>query len=312
MTSTQTATKESRTRRKSRFSGIPLQGMESVKGALQTFAAGKTNSSYATNDKLIRDSEAGAMIHMFKTVLFDSNSQDMFMNRLFAGIQQGMDKNGRFHVHYDYDGQGRFFKTSVTVKRIDVENDIYLLSLNAAYVGSQIEDELAKYLGVEQGLNWVAVEVDFPTQDRTFRFDFEEIINTAKQALPEISKIGEAEVTAEYVLDSITARSQFEEVAGNALLLMTDNYKLTVGPADVARANEYVKGKLVENWKREGSILTGPIRNSYDEPPVPLTPQIGFAISPVGEDKYDTNPVIDPAVKQQMYELADRIEKAFA
>ncbi len=121
--------------------GIILDNLDEVMGALRVYSGGSVVGSMATQHDLMntvgnRGGGMGALL-----LLMGKRDGSSFTERLTQNVIFGLKSNGRFYQHFDYDGEGTFFKTSVEVEKV---GDKYVLGLNAAYVGTQPEDKLAE------------------------------------------------------------------------------------------------------------------------------------------------------------------------
>jgi hypothetical protein len=153
-------------------SGIPLKGWESVKNALNIFASGASRGSRATEQHQMQavGESMGGFAAAFYAVAAPhmSGGSSSFVEKMLQEAEPAVQSRGRWSRSYDYDGQGSFFKTTVEVNRAD-KKDGYILQLNAAYVGNQVEEGLAEALGAERGLSWKNVAVEFEPAGTQFK-----------------------------------------------------------------------------------------------------------------------------------------------
>lgn len=313
MSNQATATEESRVTKRICCDGIPLKGIDNVKGALQAFATGRVPSANATQNQLTKDiaAEHGGMgvgLLLLSGALFNPKQEDAFLSRLFNKIESDLKTRGMSSNSFDYDAMGtKFFKSSVNVKTYDKENDIYLLKLNAAYVGGKVEDDLAEALQIDQALSFIDVTIKFPTTTGKFRFDFAEILATLKGVV-----FMDEDVTAESILDDMFTTDSYNDLKKSATLFQNDNISISLCISDVEGPVKYGNGEAKLLWKRDGTVVTGPVHPGYSDPPKALIPSITVSISTVKEEGFSRIPTINPTIKAEMRNFADKIESAFS
>lgn len=288
---------------------IPLTGIETVKNAIRVFARGGTKGANATQNKLAAD--GGGIALMLKTIVEDGQD-DTFLTQMFAELDQAVAEGRNFHRSYDYDGVGSFFKTTIEVALVPGTEDTFLLQLNAAYVGDQVEEGLAAHLGIERGL-WrseVRLEIE-PLKDR-FAVDFETIMEALR---------GE-ELMFMYAGDVVVARFM-EEAAklydGRPRLQLFDGkYEiwLSLDSVSVASHYDYKTDKVL--WAGAGSVLSGPLsnRNEYvrDAEPEWATPTVVISVSPKQDatQSWRSLPTVDEDLKTMIREVAGSIASRMA
>lgn len=124
--------------------GIILDSLDEVAGALRVYASGSVLGSRATKQEQMdalssRGGGIGALL-----LLMGERDSSPFTERLTQKVVSELNSRGSFFQHFDYDGEGTFFKTFVEVKKVGKK---YVLGLNAAYVGSEPENKLAETFG---------------------------------------------------------------------------------------------------------------------------------------------------------------------
>lgn len=315
-------------------SGIPLSGFESVATALHTFASGTTRKARATQKDIeghfSRDHGAmGLGLYRLATSRVDRNS---FVNEMLQEAEPAVKGKGRWSRHYDYDGMGTsFFKTSVELTKLPDQADGYLLGLNAAYVGKQVEDGLADTLGVEQGLQWKGVRVVLQPEGQNFRISFDEIAQRLQPLYAELQPAPEPSNVRQRLSKAIKGKGEGSALTGETILqtiLTTDRYggdtnPFVLGVVDGVvvslnlgrvgdRFNWRNGNREQELWQTEGTVLTGPLAESYERQGELEPPSISITIGRYSEDRYDRLPAIDPHMKAKMNELASKIATAFS
>ncbi|MBI2798319.1 hypothetical protein HYX70_03435 [Candidatus Saccharibacteria bacterium] len=285
------------------LSGIPLEGIEAVRNALRLFASGQTAGSNATEKKLIQDGGVG--IALLKPLVEEMyGGDDRFLTDLFTKIDAGIEAVGSYSYHYDYDGVGRFFKTTVEVQKLD--DTWFLLHLSAAYVGDQVEVGLAESLQIDRAVQHIDVTAQVEPDSELVTFDFEVIsIN--------LTTIG-AECTSEQIVEQIMT----EERGGP--LRHFGRPRFQVGDYEVALS----LGGIVQPWQLEdempawqthASMMTGLRENkNRHEPEKPVeyeVPKINFNIGLATESSYSRSiPIITDDGKQAIRNLASNLATA--
>lgn len=293
--------------------GIPLPDFESVKGALQAFSEGRTAGSHAGKQEFVAN--GGGMIAMMLELVQSGSSR--FVDRLCDKIEADLSFRSNSHNSFDYEGPGPFFKCTVNVIRL--EDDSFLLSLSAAYVGNTIEQGLADYLGVQRGL-WrtsVSLKLD-AAQGDMFAIDFDPIMDKlGGTVLWTRNGHGVAKIIANGYMDSYSTVAYDAGVA----TLMGGDLRDTVDPSitdsqltvtigvDTSSVGEYYKNPFTVN----GSVLNGQLREDYDDPKVYIAPRVIITImgNPNESNRLDT-PVIDPAIQHRMRALASEVVAHFS
>ena len=143
--------------------------------ALNIFASGRSREAGATQDNLLGEAQkAGGDLAALLVLAASSRvDRNLFVTDMLAEAKSALDERGRWNRSYDYDGFGTsFLNTSVDIQKLPGAEDGYLLGLNAAYVGKEVEDGLAEALGVEQGLTWKVVTAVLEPEGERFRIDW--------------------------------------------------------------------------------------------------------------------------------------------
>lgn len=280
--------------------GIPLVGMDSVKSALQKFSDGVRGSN-ATTQQLATDGNPIAM--MMKMAYVDSGGEGSFLKELFADIEASLKKRDKYSRHYDYDGVGSFFKTTVEVTKLP--NNIFLLGLNAAYVGDKVEVSLAEALGVERALSWAATTIELPVVGNLFIADFVFIINALAKAIPLKG------LTAEKAVAMMTERKRLSDRNGAITVYESKDFTVTMVLDDVSRPMQYKAGNGTMVWKVNSNSILGPLHPDWVDESKVLKPLLKFTVSRTAPNAYDSVPFIDAEGKNAMRNLAEMIASAF-
>lgn len=317
-------------------SGIPLSGFDSVAAALHTFASGRSRGGRATQkdleDNLSRDHGAmGLGLYLLSTARIDRSG---FVNDMLQEAEPAVKgERGRWERHYDYDAMGTsFFKSTVEITRLSDQDDGYLLGLNAAYVGKQVEDGLAETLGVEQGLQWKGVNVILEPDGNNFRIDFDQIASRLQSLYSELepavepknlrqrvteavkgSGNGRSALTGESIIRTLLATNRWGGDTNSFVLGVKDGVEVSLSLGRVGDRFNWKNGnRNEEQWKTEGAVVTGSLAESYEEEGKLEPPAVTFTIRRYSEDRYDRLPAIDPAMKTTMSDLASKIAASFS
>lgn len=294
-------------------SGIPLLGWESVSNALNTFSTGKSRSSKVTRNDLERNAiQKGGPIGLF-LVMATTEDRSSFVERMLQEAKAGVDSRGRWERHYDYDGQGVFHKTSVGVQRLPELKDGYLLELNAAYVGKEVEDGLAETLGIEQGLQWKSVEVGLTPEGNQFKIDFTQVVYRLQSVTTGLTQPkGRQRISGLDVANYFMSTNEWAEPATNYVLGLQDEIEVTLNLGRVASRFEYSHGKIAaDNWRQEKSVISGHLEKDYEDKTKFISPSLVVLMKRFSKERYDRLPIIDPKMKATVNSLAERVADTF-
>lgn len=316
-------------------SGIPLKGWENVESALKVFESGAARKSNAVLDHEVKaygDAYGGLGAALF--LLGNSQGRGTFVDELLKEARPSVQNRGQWQRHYDYDGPGRFHKTSVEIKALPNLEDSYLLGLNAAYVGKDVEDGLAETLGVEQGLQWKSVNVELEPVGTNFRVNFDAVADRLKplyeeldpaptpelrgfrQRLVEVVR-GEQptekpEFTGEAIVRTLLATDEYTSGSNPFVLGVKDGVEVSLNLGRVGDRFNWRNGNRSEElWQVEGAVLSGPLAESYSDKGGLEIPSLTVSIKPFSEDRYDRLPAIDPEMKATMSDLTEKVAAAF-
>lgn len=327
------------------LSGIPLSGWENIRSALNAFASGKPRRSRATEDHNLK---AYTEMHPLAGMLFLQTNrrepENSFVDRLLKEAEPAVKERGRWSRSYDYDGQGSFHKTSVEIEDItpvdEKTNDgLYLLGLNAAYVGKGVEDGLAEYLGVEQGLQRKSVHVKLEPEGNQFAIDFDKVAQKLQPLLPQLHSETEAgpenfflnllsavikspetetALTGEEIVRQMLAADSYRSRDANPIVLGTkdikdDRVEVALELGRVGDRYDWRGGNRDrELWNIDGATVRGPLAQSYQEEGKPELPSLILTVRRAAQkDEYSRLPVVNPDVKTEMNLLANQIAALF-
>lgn len=289
--------------------GIPLKGWKSVRIALITYSQGHTASSQATRDNLIAaTAQVGGAMGLGIYSLFDHarGSASSFVMEMLEEAESALKSRDSWSRHYDYDGVGIFHKTSVDISILDRKEDLYMLEVSAAYVGTKPEAGLAEELGIPQALRRYSVIVQVRPEDAThFAFDFGEILQALKGVLNINSNIGK-EVAKHFVTGD-----RFHDAKPWPVYL-DEIVNVTLGTGRVENRFVYDEpGKARDTWTVDGSILHGLLDSSYEDQSKKEPPTFILTIGSAKQDRLGySQPVWDEDLKDQIDILSNQIAEA--
>ena len=288
--------------------GIALQGIDAVKTAIQTFYSGRVQGSDAKQASLMQD---GGLAGAFASVPLEqvhAGQKESWMDKRLEEMEQSLARRGFYRRHFDDDGVGPFLKTTVDVRPIPGEEQMYMLELNAAYAGDRVEKNLAAMLEIERGMASISVGKDMPVVADKCHIDFDKLLRRVQGVL-DVN-----DVSGEQVVAKILAHKPNDTPNGIVLGKCAANKNLTI-----ALSMECIGWRLdhpsfdVDLWSGEGSKLIVPVREEWEDRTKVLQPRVDFVIS-VAEPKKDvvgsSLPTFDAAIKREMGELAKELEQA--
>lgn len=291
---------------------IPLKGWESVRAALWMFATGVPKGAQATTKHQIDavakswSGEAFAMYIIGAPHLKGANNS--FVERLLTEAQEVLRDRERWSKHYDYDGMGSFFKTSVDIGYLNRAEDMYYIGIYAAYVGDEPEVGLAEALGIPRALMSASVTVQVEKlDDRHFGFDFEPFLRLLDPVL------ATERISGEEVCDQMMKVDRYGESKAAIVLFDESRLKVTLSPGRVENRFVYMQpGTPTDTWKVQGSRLTGLLHRSYEDPEKFDEPTLYLSITSAEQptSSYYSKPLYIPEEKQAALDLATRIAEA--
>jgi len=280
-------------------SGIPIKGLNTVKSVLEIFYSGRTKNSGATLGRLTRD--GGGIEAIFMRMMADTRDvKDRFLEAMFSEMESGLKARGIYSRSYDYDGVGPFFKTTVTVTEIDKKVELYLLQMHAAYVGNEVEKRLAEALNIERGLQWLRVGIEVKPVKGKFEIDFNDVMERV------IKINGIARISGEKAAKTFFVEDHFGNYC-NLTLMNAGKFIVDLCLEDVAQKVDYSGRQKKLTWSAKGSVLSGPLREDWNDKNKILNPVILFSIHSANERL----PILKTEIKEEVKVLADTIKAAF-
>lgn len=290
--------------------GIPLKGWKSVRIALLTYSKGQTASSRATQDNQVAAmTQVGGAMGLGIYALFEQarGPESSFVMEMLKEAESALKNRDSWARHYDYDGVGIFHKTSVDISILDRKEDLYMLEISAAYVGTQPEIDLAEQLGIPLALQRYSVIVQVESEDEThFAIDFGQI-------MPAISK-----------LYANNKRDSGQEIASHFMsgdkyhdpkpwpLYIDEKTSFTLAPGRVEQRFVYEKpGEPIDTWENEGSILRGLLDTSYEDRSKKVPPSFVLTLTNKQTDYLGhSKPIWDEKFKRNIEILSGQIADA--
>jgi len=287
------------TRRKEYWMGIPLTGFDEVKAALALYMNGVRGAHDALGEAT-RGGDGGGMLFAFKT-LAENGRGDKFLERLYDALKPAADPKGRGRAvkDYDWDGVGPFTKTAVELQSLDRASDLYMLGLHAAYVGRKGEIGLAEALKRERCLRWAEIDLHLEPIGNQFKIDFDAALEPIRDLLFPATT-GEAVAQHFFEADDksfvLLRRANLNVMMRHQWLSSRLNYDVKARPAPL-------------QWYLDGAVLSGPVEERYkdEETRKPYPPTLEISVVQTGD-----LPAWKPEEKQDILDLADRIEKAYS
>jgi hypothetical protein len=267
---------------------IPNNDFDKLAKVLETYACGVGEASNATRNDYLRNTAGfGAVVDYLHNPNYagvspkgakqeESYSTNPFIERIVKAAKEAHrdPKRDRWFIHYDYDGWGRFLKTSVSVG-FDRRNNTLILGLYAAYVGDKVEKELAAALGVERAISSMGVKLELPEmsdQDLsvpldkrpTFRLNCAPIAEVINAVVEKFGDRGDRKVQfkPEDLVNAFMRKSKYNDDEGSFAVSLGDGMRLSLGIAGgdrfVFHPGESGWENLVDTRKAEGPVLVLP------------------------------------------------------
>ena len=225
-------------------------------------------------------------------------------------VQESKDADASASVgfSFDYDGAGHFHKTSGDIK---ITKEGLVLTLNAAYVGDQVEDQLASALGKKRGLQSATISVPINQSSRDYYFLVDVLSASERIGVP---------ISGEY-LDAYLADYLGETEATAGLSAYDRKYRTR--PAMWSDSDRGITAKLVttmtdynshtelsDHFSRDEISFWGPLPKALHveegSEPKGNQPKIVITIEPKG-DPFDqaTSDATDAIVKGYITNLEE-------
>jgi hypothetical protein len=297
------------------LSYIPLKGWDTVAAALGTYAQGFTSGAKDTQDNLIgevgRDS-GGMGVGILLLATTKCAGESRHVGEILAEAKATLARCDEYRKSYDYDGMGTpFFKTTVYIRVLDRDQDIYGLALNAAYVGDEPEIGLAEHLNIPRTIlsSSVDVETEILTGNR-FSFDFEAILRKLDGVLDTKN------ISGTMIIEQMEKSDRLGDIKPIFTLHKTPEMEITMKPAQVER--RFVRDRNSredrDTWKFDGAVLYGELHDSYKDRTKKEPPTFAVCLANSQDSGYGHNanvPIWQPNKKEAIIDLTHRIAQAF-
>lgn len=189
---------------------------------------------------------------------------------------------------------------------LDRKEELYMLGINAAYVGNEPEVGLAEVLGIPQALRRYTVTTEIKSEDGLhFAFDFEEVLRALDGVL-ETDALKGAEIAKHFVTGDRYSDSKPWPI------FLDKDVSVTLVPGRVESRFVYDKpGEAHDTWTVEGSVLRGLLSSSYEDESKKEPPTIILTVSSAQNDSFGySQPVWDEDLKFQIDFLSNQIAEA--
>jgi len=273
---------------KQSYSGILVPDLDTVKKALYAYSDGVSSASNAT-----RAHQPGITVLGLDMIQPHGNT---FVDTLFASIERSLSsERPGFYQKYDYDGVGRFLKTSVNVSKI---SEGYIVSFNAAYVGNEAEAGIAEHLGAIRALYWSKVSVTLDAaKGEQFVIDLQPIMDALEGS-------DFAGTTASEVAGLIAAGykedwSSLVQRGGIAPLFENDMFEGSIQLEDITVGSYYEQPYVADD-----SVITGPLHKSWDGEPGFEQPELTIYVA---YKQRGDNGILDLTVQNQIIEFTNEL-----
>lgn len=292
---------------------VPIKGWDGVEAALNAYNSGSINGSRATEQQLYKDASedyggmAVGLLALGGALIAQQKSD--FVTRMLEQAKPTVADRGSWRGDYDYDGMGTaFFKTSVDIVLLDKEEDIYGISLNAAYVGDKPEANMAAYYGVERGIKQCFINLEAePVSADGFTFDFEIILRKLDDVL------ATNDISGEEVVATLLSGDSWDTPTFN--LSGVEGFVVTIQPGRVGHRMDRVDGELVDKWSANGSCLSGNLQRDYgsDDENAKEKPTLRIIVKKEGASDYGHDSVIWKTEEQEkIIALSNKIATALS
>ena len=304
--------------------GIPIEGWDNVKGALNTFSRGlqrRSLSNEVRQVQAIANAEGVFAAGLYTSLIPHPDSGDSFVEGMLESAKPVVDSRGFWAKHFEQ-GPGSFFKTNVEIDSLPEVQDSFLLRLRAAYSGDKIERELAEHLQVERGLLWKNVAVEVRPDRDLFTLDFDQVLARVQPVVAELNpqpqRIGKdsnhtqmIEKTGEAVVQYLTGGLQDDGSYRAFRLGEKDGVEVSLSARPVSDRFIYEQDTTPrDTWHIDGAKITGRLTDSQVTTRM-VPPYVNFEIAPVRQNEFRRLPAVRPEMKATMNDLAVRIADSF-
>lgn len=292
--------------------GIQLKGWSSVETALNTFANGHIDGARDTEDHQVNAiSQSQGALGLGLYLLGASHMQggaSNFVTRMLEEAKSTVQQRGQWSRHYDYDGVGVFFKTSVEIHLLSKKDDLYMLEINAAYVGDKPERGLAQYLGIPLTLRRSSVIAQVESIDgEHFSFDFEQIIQSVKKVVPTVKGVSGKSIAQHFMSGDRYSNPK------PVVIYHDRDIEITVGTGRVENRFVYSQGNPTDTWTVDGSTLIGLLDTSYEDENKKEPSTLILTVQSSSRDRFDYPlPVYDHELKDKMIQMSQALALAIA
>jgi hypothetical protein len=290
---------------------IPLRTWNAVGYALHAYSTGEAKGSRATQLHQVQamDQAYGAsaleVMAKFEKIRY---TPSQFVQRLLTEAELTLSPPARdsWSRHYDYDGVGVFFKTSVDILVLDRPSAWYAVGIWAAYVGDEPEKGLAELLQVPRALMRTGVSVETaPIDQQRFTFDFDDIAQR-------LSAVFNSRLQGKALAKAMVSGDGLSSPSVTVYQDAAFQVDLSMGAIESRFNYRRTPGRPYDTWIVKGSQLTGYMRESYSEPGTPAQPSFIVTIRAASGDKYSKKPIWRPEHKQYAHALTDKIANAMS
>lgn len=194
-------------------------------------------------------------------------------------------------------------------------------------MGKEVEDGLAEYLGVEQGLIRKSVDIEFQSEQGQFAIDFNQVLKHLRKVRRGLNKpspnvltrlaflaMGRRNATeGEKLVQHFMRLDRYESGPKPIVIGTKGNLEIVMQLGRVGHRFEYDNGQKSEShWEANGAVLMGPLDTDYSNKNLLVEPTISFTIRKQSKEEYSRLPILDPKEKQLAEDLASKIVSAFS
>lgn len=291
---------------------IPLNGWESVVTAVNIFANGHTAGSQATTDHqtdAITQSQGALGLGLYLlTAPHMQGCENQFVDHLLAEAHNALKSREQWKRSYDYNGQGVFFKTSVEIGFLNREEEMYYLSIYAAYVGYKPEEGLAEALGIPRALTGTSVVVEVePTSKTTFAFDFDKILYLLKDVI-DVDELSGKNIVSSW---NFKTRRKHDD-SPSTVLFRNGEIEVILLPGRVENRWKWANGDATNTWQFDGAVLSGLLDESYQNGKDYDEPTFVISVRRHSKERFGRKPFYLPEEKETVLALSKSIADALA
>jgi hypothetical protein len=274
---------------------------------------GETALEY--NDKAFADAHGNLGGALFSLMARSGDMREFVHDHITSKVQDKWSQiqkkrtkveSNSVHFSFDYDGAGHFHKTNgeVAITKEGVE-----LTLSAAYVGDQVEDQLASALGMKRGLRNATIDIPVNQTERDGYFFVDIKAVCDKLGIP-VTEQDVADYIEDYLGDKKDApKSKYQRYSkyGSRQPAIWQDETTGVSVVLVAEQRDYDSGTDLDDFfGHEGTSIWGPlpkeVRRISDAKK--NTPKIKIIVEPTGDPfALETTERTDNIVRSYMAKL---------